>query len=212
MPETAVDIPCGDIVLEGRLTAPEGGGPFAAVVVCHPHPQYGGDMHNNVVSAVVAGLAERGLAALRFNFRGTGRSEGAHDGGRGERDDVRAALARVATLPGVDGARLGLAGYSFGASMAAAVGAEGPARALALVALPLRNAGEQAEALTPFGGPLLLTTGDSDDICPVEGVEELASALGERVQVEIIPNTDHFWLGHERELATRVGEFFARHL
>src|SRR5579884_1047828 len=99
MPETCLTIPAGDITLEGVLDAPEGDGPFPAVVVCHPHPQYGGDMSNNVVLAAVRGLRGRGIGSLRFNFRGVGRSGGSYAAGAGERDDVRAALAHAATRP-----------------------------------------------------------------------------------------------------------------
>ena len=95
-------------------------------------------MRNNVVAAAVSGLVERGIAAIRFNFRGVGRSGGAHTGGEGEQDDVRAVLAHTAALPDVDADRVGLAGYSFGAGMAAAVAADGVTAAsigaLALIA------------------------------------------------------------------------------
>src|SRR3712207_4695272 len=102
MPLTHLTIPSGDITLEGSLHLPEGKGPFPAVVVCHPHPQYGGDMHNNVVMALVDGVTRRGVAALRFNFRGVGRSGGTYDGGNGEQGDVQAALAHAASLPEID--------------------------------------------------------------------------------------------------------------
>src|SRR5438093_5275897 len=88
------------------------------VVVCHPHPMYGGDMHNNVVDAVCETAVTEGIAALRFNFRGIGASEGRYDNGVGEQDDVRAALAYLRELPEVDSARVALAGYSFGAAVA----------------------------------------------------------------------------------------------
>ena len=120
MPARELTIPSGDITLEGALLTPDGDGPFAVVVVCHPHPQRGGDMHNNVVAAAVSGLLERGIAAIRFNFRGVGGSGGAHTGGEGEQNDVRAVLAHTAALPDIDADRVGLAGYSFGAGIVAA--------------------------------------------------------------------------------------------
>jgi alpha/beta superfamily hydrolase len=83
-------IPGGDVDLEAALHCPDGVPPFAGVVVCHPHPQYGGDMNNNVVMALCRSLTDRGMAALRFNFRGAGRSSGSYDGGRGEARDVMA--------------------------------------------------------------------------------------------------------------------------
>ena len=108
--------------LEALLALPES--PRAGLVVCHPHPLYGGDMHNPVVvraSEVAQGL---GLATLRFNFRGVGASTGVHDEGKGEQDDVLAALDMLAArLPA--GRQVGLAGYSFGSWVSARVVAAG---------------------------------------------------------------------------------------
>ena len=214
MQEAALRIPCGDIELEGTLVRPDGEGPFAAVVVCHPHPQYGGNMLNNVVSAAVTGLLDRGIAALRFNFRGVGASGGEHGDGEGEQDDVRAALAHASTLPQIDGARVGLAGYSFGAAMAAAVlGGGVPAPpALALIAMPLSADGAGAQALDGYAHPLLLMAGDRDQACPEEALRELATSLGDRAEARIVAGADHFWGGHERTITDAVGEFFAAHL
>ena len=130
MPARLVEITSGELTLAGVLHTPEGDGPFSAVVVCHPHPRMGGDMTSNVVLAAVEGLAAQGIAALRFNFRGSGASEGTHDDGKGERDDVRAALSFAADLGELDATRIGLAGYSFGAGMSAAGSALGRARAV----------------------------------------------------------------------------------
>jgi alpha/beta superfamily hydrolase len=87
------------LVLEGRLSYPQGRAPAAAVVICHPHPQYGGDMHNSVVSMIVNGVTGAGAVAVTFNFRGVGESQGSFDNGAGEQDDVRAALAYARSLP-----------------------------------------------------------------------------------------------------------------
>ena len=96
MKSRRVRFPCGQLTLEGVLHEVESPSPVPAVVICHPHPLYGGDMDNNVVVAVAMGLARDGIAALRFNFRGTGDSDGAFGGGIGEREDVSAALAFLA--------------------------------------------------------------------------------------------------------------------
>ena len=107
--------------LEAVLMHPEGA-PAAAAVVCHAHPLHGGMMHFKVVFRAAKALQHQGAAVLRFNFRGVGRSEGAHDHGRGEQDDVRAALAemerRFPSLP------LVLGGFSFGSAMALRVAGE----------------------------------------------------------------------------------------
>jgi len=123
--------------LEARVAVPAT--PIGGLVMCHPHPLYGGDMDNPVVIRAVEVAQAAGLATLRFNFRGAGGSEGVHDQGGGERDDVCAAVDALAgEIP--QGQPLGLGGYSFGAWVAARVAmADGaPALAgLALVAPPL---------------------------------------------------------------------------
>ena len=88
-----VTFPSADLTLEGHLTLPPGA--TRAGVICHPHPQYGGDMHNPVVGAIEAGLQRAGFATLRFNFRGVGRSTGAYDGGSGEPSVARFGRAPV---------------------------------------------------------------------------------------------------------------------
>ncbi|MER3420233.1 MAG: alpha/beta hydrolase [Chloroflexota bacterium] len=208
MSETRITVPCGPLALEGVFHTPAGGGPFPTVVVCHPHPQYGGDMDNNVVRAAVRGVTARGMAALRFNFRGVGRSQGVYDGGHGEQEDVRAALTYAAACPEVDATRLGLAGYSFGAVMAA-LAADHRVAALALIAPPLAAA-ELGGRLTAVQTPLLLLAGEQDPFCPADALRRLA--VGHRVELVLIPGVDHFWFGRERHIEETVGDFFARHL
>lgn len=110
---------------EGRLEAifwkPEGNvAPPMAAVVCHPHPLFGGTMHNKVAYQAAKSLDSLGLAVLRFNFRGTGMSAGTHDRGRGERGDVTAAVDFLATeFPGIP---LLVAGFSFGCFVGLRVG------------------------------------------------------------------------------------------
>ena len=215
MPAREFTIPSGDVTLEGALLTPEGEGPFPVVVICHPHPQRGGDMHNNVVAAAVSGLLERGIAAIRFNFRGVGRSGGSHTGGEGEQKDVRAVLAHTAALPDVDPDRVGLAGYSFGAGIVAAVAADGATAgsigALALIAPPGGAAGH-AQGLASFAPPTLLIAGEHDQFCPAAALQDLASALGDGAETQVVPGADHFWLGFERAVSTTVGDFFAGQL
>ena len=208
MPARSVEIASGELTLAGVLHTPEGDAPFPAVVVCHPHPRMGGDMTSNVVLAAVEGLVERGIAALRFNFRGSGASEGSHDDGRGERDDVRAALRFAGALDELDAGRVGLAGYSFGAGMAAAVASD-DLPALALIAMPLSMAGGDDSPLTTYGNPLLLMAGDMDEYCEAGALAELAGTLGDHVETQVVEGVDHFWVGHESTVRSSVGEFFA---
>src|SRR5712691_11508132 len=131
------------VSVEARIALPSGAA--GGVVICHPRPLYGGDMDNPVVVRVAEVCRELGLATLRFNFRGVGASTGNHGHGRDERHDLAAALAHLAAaLPSM--APLGLAGYSFGASVAAGLAAE-PGdlpmlAAVALIAPPLVMTGD----------------------------------------------------------------------
>lgn len=211
MPEVPLTIPSGDVALEGALLLPDGDGPFATVVICHPHPQYGGSMDNNVVAAAASGLRARGLAAVLFNFRGVGGSGGI----AGDRDEARADVAAVrahaSTLDALDAERIGLAGYSFGAGVAASC-ADAAIPALALIALPISMADEGRAALAAYPHPLLLLSGDQDQGSDAEGLRALASTTTGEVAVTIEPGADHFWWGHERAIADTVGDFFARAL
>ena len=202
-------------MLEGQLDLPDEGAatPTAGVVICHPHPQYGGEMTNNVVMAVSSSIVAYGMAALRFNFRGAGRSGGAYDNGIGEQDDALAALQTLATgtvadeLP--DEMRVALAGYSFGGGVAlgAARGAVGLA-ALALISPAIDDDASQ-EALSALTMPKLIATGEADNFATVERVRGLAGMLPGATEIYIAPQTDHFWWGEEMNLGRRVGEFMA---
>ncbi|MGD9890465.1 MAG: alpha/beta hydrolase [Dehalococcoidia bacterium] len=209
MTERSARISGDNVELEGVLHLPDGVPPFAGVAVCHPHPQYGGDMNNTVVAAVCRALTDRGMAALRFNFRGVGRSTGAYDGGQGEARDATAAVAFLAEQDEIESGTVGLAGYSFGA-MAALAGASERVQALALVSPPLQ--GVSKERLSGYDGPLLMITGDSDHICPAAAFREMAASLTREVEAEVVPGADHFWMGYERDLGALVGPFFARTL
>ena len=112
----------------------------------------------------------------------------------------------------MNGDRIGLAGYSFGAGIAAAVATGAAASALALIALPLRAGSEQPSALAAYPNPALLIAGDGDDICPETALTELAASLGDGVETRIVAGADHFWFGHEREAGASAGEFFAARL
>jgi alpha/beta superfamily hydrolase len=161
-------------------------------------------MDNNVVVAACQALSERGIAALRFNFRGAGRSDGVFDEGRGERDDIAAALAYLASLPEMDAGRVGLAGYSFGA-LVAAEAASGVLRGLALVSPPVAF----SDLRVAWGCSALLLAGDMDSLTPADRLHVIAEAPG--VELRIFEGADHSWWGFEDELGEALGEFFTRH-
>jgi uncharacterized protein len=207
MSEKPITFCSGDLTLEGILHLPDGAVADAGVV-CHPHPLYGGSMYNNVVDAVIEAMIRRNWAALRFNFRGVGSSEGEHSGGTGEADDAAAAVAWLADETGLARKKMLLAGYSFGA-MATAIAAPKVAdlAALLLVALPLRMA--DLDALMGFKHPILLAAGDADGYCPADDLKGLAQKIGSRAEVRIIERADHFFGGREQQLTAVVGELLA---
>ncbi|MBI5288985.1 MAG: alpha/beta fold hydrolase [Chloroflexi bacterium] len=179
--ERALELASGGLQLEAMLH--EGDGALAALVL-HPHPQYGGDMDNHVVLAACHALADDGATTLRFNFRGAGRSQGAYDGGRGEAEDARAAVAALRALK--PDAPVLLAGYSFGAMVAAGIAADAAPAGLVLVSPPLGMG-----ALPPNPGvPLMVITGDRDPVCRAEAALALAS---DAVRVVVVPGADHGW-------------------
>jgi uncharacterized protein len=193
--------------LEGILHLPQGESPFPAVAVCHPHPLYGGDMHNNVVLAICHALAEASIAAFRFNFRGVGKSKGNFSEGIGEQEDVKAALAFLTSVSKVNPDKIGLAGYSFGTKVALPVAlCNDKVRAVALVS-PFISTSDW-EQLRSYVKPKLFLCGSEDYFSSPQEIQRLTSELPEPNQYEVIPGADHFWWGHEREAARRVSAFF----
>jgi alpha/beta superfamily hydrolase len=206
IPEQPVTVAVGaDVSLEARLARPDS--PSAGVVICHPHPLYGGDMDNPVVVRAQEVCAGLGFATLRFNFRGVGASGGTHGGGVGEQEDARAALDVLAKSVGE--VPLALAGYSFGARIAALVGSRDPRIAgLALIAPPL--------AMYDFGClegtrvPTLMVAGTVDQYCPQAELARLAERFTWTTAVSI-EGADHFFFGKLFPLGQAI-EGWARRL
>ena len=197
---TVVAVPGGP-TLEARLETSRAA--VGGFVLCHPHPLYGGDMDNPVVIRAAEVAQGAGYATLRFNFRGVGASEGIHDKGQGEQDDVRAAMAALAArLPA--GGQMGVIGYSFGAHAAARAARPGDAP-LGLIAPPLGM--YDFGFLGRVGGPVLLTAGTRDNYCPVEAAHRLAEATG--AQERLIDGADHFFFGKLYPLGEAIAAWLA---
>jgi hypothetical protein len=196
MKDRAVSFLSGRLRLEGTLAIPEGTSPFPAVVVCHPHPLYGGSMDNNVVRAVSEALTQASLASVRFNFRGVGSSQGKFGHGIGEREDVKAAISYASTVMEIDSDRIGLTGYSAGAGFAlpSALNDE-RIKALAAISLPLTMF--DLDPLTNCTKPKFLIIGSNDDLTPTGQFFEFCQALPEPKEYESIEGADHFWQGYE---------------
>lgn len=200
--EEAVTFRAGRFRLEGRLALPEGA--TRAAVVCHPHPQYGGDMDNSVVLATVAALAERGVATLRFNFRGVGDSEGSYSGNLSEVEDARAAVAYVRER--LSAAAIALGGYSFGAMVALLAGHD-HAEVERLFAIALPATMFDATPILASTKPKFFLLGDRDQYCPYAALEELAGRLAGDNSLRRLAGADHFLSGFETAIAQEVGRF-----
>lgn len=202
------DIPAPHGLLEGLLRLPDEqvsaeSPPKMAAVVCHPHPQFGGTMHNKVVFRIAAALVDHGIPALRFNFRGVGRSTGVYDDGRGEADDIRAALdALDARFPGTP---LLLAGFSFGAWTGLPVGCADPRVTHLLgVGAPVRLL--QVSTLAGCAKPKLIVQGERDEYGLREQLEAWYADLPEPKRLTIVPGSDHFFTKYQSELAAALDE------
>jgi uncharacterized protein len=178
--------------------------PRMAVLVCHPHPLFGGTMHTKIVFRAAKAAISVGAPALRFNFRGVGQSAGTFDEGVGERDDVRAALdflsARFPNLPVV------LMGFSFGSWVGLAVGAADP-RVRALVGLGLPVGSTDMSFLAGVTKPKLIVQGTEDVYGPRRRLEEFYAGLSEPKSLVWIEGADHFFTGKLREAQAAVVSF-----
>ena len=209
MKNTEIRFSSGELTLEGILSVPDGTGSFPAVVVCHPHPLYGGSMDNNVVYGLSEALTRASLISFKFNFRGVGKSQGKFSHGIEEQEDVEAAISFVTGLAKVDSEKVGLVGYSAGAGFAFPVGVrDARVKALAAVSPPL--AMFDFELLKNCLKSKLLISGVRDDFTSVSQFLEFCQNLPEPKECDCIEGADHFWWGYEFDLASKVAAFFAR--
>ena len=212
MRQTAVSFQVKGLDFEGIIVQPDGEPTeLPGVVICHPHPLHGGNMDNNVVLSVCFALAEQGFAALRFNFRGVGNSEGEHTKGEMEHQEAIGALKLLEALPSVDGRRIGLAGYSFGSSVILGnPDLQKRAQAIALISPSLRAL--DGTALTGAKQPLLVIAGDRDELVQSDQFETVFDSFSSLPTCHIVAGADHYWYGYEGHLAPKVVEFFAAKL
>jgi len=198
-----------NITLEGVFALPAGGGPFSLVVVCHPHPLYGGNMDNRVVHAVCQKVGERGLASLKFNFRGAGKSGGHFGGGIGEKEDARSAISFAEQQPKIDSGKIGICGYSFGSMVAFSVAAEDQRIKAVAGISPFV---QPADLLDHCTKPKLFISGTNDEFIDSNSLARLVLGLPEPKELAIYPKADHFWSGSEDPMAEKAGQFFVHYL
>jgi len=175
-------------------------------VVCHPHPQHQGTMHNKVVTTLGRAALGLGAPALRFNFRGVGKSAGTFGDGLGETDDALAAIGWLqARHPD---AELWLMGFSFGAMVALRAAAARPPAKLITVAPAVARF--RADHPASPSVPWLLLQGESDELVDVDEVETWAERQDPRPELVVLPGVSHFFHGHLHELRDAVAEFLGR--
>lgn len=194
-----IDGPAGK--LEALLEEPEDQSPRQAALICHPHPQHGGTMHNKVVYRIARGMRRAGSVVLRFNYRGVNMSEGHYDNGVGETEDARAALrflrSRYPELP------FSLAGFSFGSRIILKLGCEtpGPFRLLA-VGFPAGSA--ESQGLGQCDVPRVFIQSTRDEFCPVPCMETYFAGLIGPKQLTWVDAQDHFFGSALDEFETAV--------
>lgn len=210
MRQTAIAFTSKGLRLEGVVSATqEVGLPHPGAVLCHSHPAFGGSMDDPVIVAVAQSLAQRGIASLRFNFRGVGDSQGVFSNGSEEGRDLAAAVELLKRWPGIQRRRVAVVGYSLGAQVAlqhpeACKGV----RALVLLSPPLPSL-----ANSPVGKevrPRLFLIGERDRLVGAGALREALSRFERPAGFEVVPGADHSWRGREEEVAQRVAAFLAR--
>jgi len=193
--------------LEAILWTPPGEArPPLAAVVCHPHPLFGGTMHNKVVYQVAKSLDALGIPALRFNFRGAGLSEGEHDHGCGEQDDVRAALDFLSgEFPS---APLLVAGFSFGCVAGLRAGCE-DARVSRLIGLGLPVNSTDVSFLSRCSKPKLFVHGSGDEYGAIEKVKTLVASLPGENDLVVAEGAEHFFKGKLDQVDQAIASWIA---
>lgn len=168
-------------------------------ILCHPHPQYGGSMHDAVVDSAAAVLRDAGIDALRFNFRGVGASDGSYDGGAGEVDDLLAVAGHARAELGYRS--IVLIGYSFGSRVSWGAAEAIEAERTILIAPPIGMM-EYPEDLAPRC-PLAVIIGSADDFADQDAVRRWCDLHGARL--ELIPGANHFFAGAWTDVTAAVG-------
>ena len=192
--------------LEAELHPAEPLPPRAGMVICHPHPQYGGSMRSIVVSALVQELPKRGVSCLRFNFRGVEASEGEWDAGDAERHDVVAAIDQL-SLELAPSTPLILAGWSFGADVALSV--RDPRIAAWLAIAPPLRWGHDGDATATDPRAKLFVLAEHDE---VRGPGEIEADIRAWVNADdvIVPGASHFFIGRTDRLVAIAAGFVHR--
>jgi alpha/beta superfamily hydrolase len=197
-------IPAPHGQLEAILKQPRDGEVRGAALVLHPHPLFGGTMHNKVVFRAAAALNEASLVVLRINFRGVGQSTGEHDEGRAEQDDARVALDYLAA--NYPGQEITLCGFSFGARVGMEVGIADE-RVARLISIGTPADKYDFSFLAQCRKPILFVQGERDEYGNVDRLRELIAKIKAPVELKVIKGAGHFFDDHLDELKAAITEW-----
>ena len=190
-----------ELKLEAQFFKSELNNEFA-VILCHPHPQYGGNMQNNVVSSVFSRLTKEDITCLRFNFRGVGRSTGTHSGGIGEIEDVKACEDYLIKE---NFNKLLICGYSYGAAIGCStVNYRDKIVGFIAISFPWDFMGEEFKKLSQTEKPKFFIQGNKDSIAKYEKFHEHYENYQDPKEFFIIEGANHFYRGYEDQVAAKV--------
>ena len=176
------------------------------VLICHPHPQYGGNMYNNVVSGVFNKLMKIDISCLRFNFRGVGRSTGNHSNGTGEISDVQKSIDFLINEKNCE--RIIVCGYSYGAAIGcSAINYSEKIIGYISISFPWDFMGSKYKELSQSNKPKLFIQGKQDTVAIYERFEENYNYYLDPKVSKIIEDADHFYIGYEEQIADEVLKF-----
>lgn len=195
--------------LEVLLSEPVQGGPRGVALLCHPHPLYGGQMQNKVVTTMAHAFDQAGFATVRFNFRGVGASEGTYDQGRGEYNDALAMVQQMqAMYTDASGVALPwtLAGFSFGAYIASRVALSVTPQQLWLLAPPVTRLNLPVPMPTEVPCPTVVVQGLADEVIPADAVIQWANTVCGECALVTLPEVSHFFHGQLVTLRTLMLE------
>ena len=213
MRQSAIGFYCKKLELEGIIASPQDPeareGP--AVVACHSHPMLGGNMNDPVVAAVCQAVVREGMVTLRFNFRGVGESQGDFTNGKEEHNDIKSALDVMRHWPAVHGSRVGLIGYSTGATIILD-GLRHLRRAAALVLVAPTLGALRSRRFNRDKRPRLVIAGSDDRVSPSLEIQRVLDECRGPVQFHEVVGADHSMRGYHAETAEVTADFLKRYL
>ncbi|MHA2036195.1 MAG: alpha/beta hydrolase [Promethearchaeota archaeon] len=198
-----------NVKLEAELFQSNLGSEDFLVLICHPHPQYGGNMFNNVVSGVFNMLVRNNISCLRFNFRGVGRSTGSYSNGTGELSDVHACIDFLANEKKFE--KIFICGYSYGAAIGcSAISYSDKITGYISVSFPWGFMGPKFKELSQSSKPKLFIQGDKDTVAHYGNFQENFDYYLDPKDKKIIEGADHFYGNYEEQVANAVLEFLRK--